>query len=294
MKLKAQINLLNCIALFYSIIVIFYATRNFDLLFLKNFFYQTDFYINYMGGFIRRGLDGQILYYTSNNTDIAPWKIQKLYTGITFIFYLILIFYLLKKYKIPFILLFTMSCLLLQFYCGVRKDHILLSVYTIQVIYLIKNLKSIHKLKCWIITTLLVLPTILIHELYYFIAFFPITILLYLSNNQKLDRHFLKKFLQYHTLPFVFFFLVAIIFPGNLQQKTEILKSWQVLDLTGIRFSKGIFEEAIYIWTFKLHFLDYILIATIIILHLLFTLRLSYIFINNSYYRKWMLYVLIC
>lgn len=241
----------NIFAFFASIIILFYfyfGFKGFNPVKIWSSFYQSDLYINYEGGFMRRGLDGQLIYELSKFTSVNAMMIQKSYNLLFFLVFIGLTFYFYLKYKPPFFLLFSTSVLLLFiFYLGrgIRKDHILMIFFFLTCFEIVKR-----KSKLWtlIAINILFIVASLIHELFFIISFFPVVFLIknfMFSQEQK--SAYLKSVaaLIPSTLVFFYIFFYGL---GTLVQQTLILNSWKQIGVENIVFNSGIFDRSLYIW----------------------------------------------
>lgn len=188
----------------------------------------SEFLINYQGGFVRRGLIGEILLNLYKYCNIDPYLAilsLSLFSYVTLLFFFMYSF--LKK-GFPIILLpFT-------FFLGgpilhnmwVRKD-IIITLFFIMALYF-----SIKKSNIYIIlTNLCLMIAILIHE---GVAFFglPIILLVFINNNFYNAKFSLKKsflFSIFKLSPSIIILLMCIYFNGSLAVETMIRQSWEIV-----------------------------------------------------------------
>ena len=78
-----------------TIITLNYFFFNYRLIFRQNAYIAADWLINYQGGFVRRGLFGEIFFFLSNNLNISILTITYLVSSFLFFFFN---FYLLSVY----------------------------------------------------------------------------------------------------------------------------------------------------------------------------------------------------
>lgn len=186
----------------------------------------TEVLINYQGGFVRRGLIGEIIYQLSNNFGINTIFMVYLFSiaSVVIFFYLIIKDTIKKGYSI--LLLPTAMLLSSLFVSGhwVRKDvFIMLLFYAI--VRLLKNKSFINYIA---INILLVIGT-LSHEIILFIAA-PILLISQLSHDNK--RINIGKFVKGIATSVVCYFpaliagILVAINKGNSATAQAIWDSW--------------------------------------------------------------------
>ena len=259
---------------FFALVLIgfyfYFGFQGFNLMKIWNSFYQSDFYINYKGGFVRRGLDGQIIYELSKVTSVNAVWIQKTYNLLFFLIFAALVGYFMLRYRPPFFVVFSTSILLLfVFYMGrgIRKDHILLVFFFLSGFEIVKRK---NKTVAFITVNLLSIIASLIHELYFIVSFFPIVLLL---KNFIFEKDQLSEYLRsaLFLLPSALVFLIIFFFGlGNNDQELAILASWKQIGVENILFNSGIFDRSIYIWELGFTRNQYISFLIALMLHLVF------------------------
>lgn len=183
-----------------------------------------EFLINYQGGFVRRGLLGEILLKLCNYTSIEPHYIIFTVTALSF---LLLSFYLLAKFKqkgyslyiLP--LCFFLGTMIPEFF--LRKDSILMIFFILTVTLLGKKINTTHKL---FLINLLIICTLLIHESFAFFTI-PISTLL-LSVNWKNEQNFTKSIIYAvaSLIPSIIAFFILMNYVGNSEISNAITDSW--------------------------------------------------------------------
>lgn len=261
---------------FFALVLIgfyfYFGFQGFNLMKIWNSFYQSDFYINYEGGFVRRGLDGQIIYELSKITSVNAVWIQKTYNLLFFLIFAALVGYFMLRYRPPFFVAFSTSILLLfVFYLGrgIRKDHILLVFFFLSCLEIVKRK---NKTLAFLTVNLLSIVASLIHELYFIVSFFPIVLLL---KNFIFEKDKLSEYLRsvIFLLPSTLFFLVIFFFGlGNSDQQLAILASWKQIGVKNVLFNSGIFDRSLYIWELGFTRNQYISFLIAIMLHFVFML----------------------
>jgi hypothetical protein len=184
----------------------------------------TEWLISYDGGFVRRGLTGELIKFLSATTRIAP---SIIIVTITFITFLIFTFFILKitkdlvpKYVVlsPFLLgqaIFSTNML--------RKDIFIMFLFFLCLQTLLSNL---NKKFIFFLTTFISLIGVLSHESYIFFCL-PILIISFnlLNNYGALS---VKGFL-FFFIPLTAF-LFVLFFKGTYHQAELITESWNLIN----------------------------------------------------------------
>ena len=196
-----------------------------------------DWLINYEGGFVRRGLPGQIIYNLSNLFNISPITLVQLFSIISVIGFIFVFRYFVFRF-IP--LTFILSPFLLNLPHVVRKDFLMLFLFGLNLVfihlYAKGKIKNIFQL--FILTNLISISALLSHEKYIFFAMPSIFIFLNIIIFNKKDSFEIsfKSFLKSLTflLPTAIFSLAALTYRGDLETSNDILTSWMLIkDLIG-------------------------------------------------------------
>lgn len=263
---------MNGIALLFTLVFLYIGFNSFSYEGLSKMLYHSDFFINYEGGFVRRGLDGEFISLLSSLINVNPITLQKFYNLVFFLAFVVGTIFFLYKKKPPFYIMFSCSVLLLYIMYmgrGLRKDHIILCLFYL--LLLIFKSRLFHETwkKIVGINFILVLG-ILIHEIFFLIAFFPISIYLnWLYNQNKSLQGIVKNFL--YILPSFFaFIIVSFFFAGNQEQESIILSFWKEKGLTDLYFNSGIFNKSLMIWDIGFSRNQYFSLALAIGLHFIF------------------------
>ena len=219
----------------------------------------TEYLINYHGGFVRRGLLGEILFFFTKNFNLnIEWtiKIFSLVCLVAVCTFFVRAF--LKKgyslYILP--LCFFLGTHILEGCFWTKRDHLVFLFFIAALWALNKIEKSIIK---FLIINILIIIAILIHEAS---AFFILPILFLLVFNEYRN----KTFLQSITLSFVILlpsicaFLLTLYYHGDMKTAQTIWDSWvAVANLNPAKlsnFSHGAISSIGWTskWTFKMHF----------------------------------------
>ena len=203
----------------YVILNIFRSSISFDWTF-------QDWLINYEGGFVRRGLSGEIILRTSSFFDV---QIQFTYFCIlsilSLLFYL-LFFDFLRKEKLNFQNLFiilsplSISFIIYNFGAIGRKEILLFIIFLIFIFLL----SSIKKRELSIFFLIIFFPLVLLlHEgLIFFISAF---LVIFLFEINKTNKKFIFLTIFIFILISLSTFILMIIFKGNTAQVEVICSS---------------------------------------------------------------------
>ena len=205
--------------------------------FYKNRFYDNswtvgEWLISYEGGFIRRGLPGQIIFYLSSTLDINPILFTWLISGFSILFLFILIkISSWETFQKPFLL---SSLILLgpisEDYL-VRKDVFLVLIYgsclfTLRKLYF----KKISIFPSIFIINLLSIIALLSHEGYGIWALPSLFLLIFFYIKKYIGNTLKSLFCSFVLkIPSFFTFICCIIFKGNQYNAVSIHNSWKEL-----------------------------------------------------------------
>lgn len=189
--------------------VIFYTTSPNPL----RTFYYSEFLINFQGGFVRRGLLGELLYqlYTYTHYPLVPFITVISYVA----FFTVFVFFFYKFYKQKYCWWILLSPLFLGYTMDiVRKDFIL---YCLLIGVLYESYDS-SRIKV-LFASFLVCLGLFLHEAFIFWGY-PIYVLILLSRPcNKLLKWILI------IIPIAIFALLSI-FKGNAEVAHQIVDSW--------------------------------------------------------------------
>ncbi len=189
----------------------------------------TEFLINYEGGFVRRGLLGEIILYIHNFTGINPYYTIML---ISISAYLSLVWFNVKLFIKNG---YTLFILPFAFFLGnpivnnfiIRKDALLILIFILTIYFSLKKNK-------WylILVNVSFILGLLIHE---GIGFFCFPILFWILNYKNSNQ---SKFSCYETslisffqvLPSAIVFLCVCYFKGSDETAYHIWNSWGPID----------------------------------------------------------------
>jgi hypothetical protein len=218
------------------IITLNYLFFNYRLIFRQNAYIAADWLINYQGGFVRRGLIGEIIFFLAYNLNIHILKITYLVSSFFFLSFIYTYYQCIKAYlKFNFLLLylFLPSTLLFTFFDPLaigRKEILVLLFISLYTFFLIKNLNS--KFIIQLILSVLILITTLSHEIMFFYVPYLFAIKLIFLNNTKINLETFKNFYFEFILFFISFVCVSlIILFSHLHDNNLLCKSLLSLNL---------------------------------------------------------------
>ena len=229
---KIFFNLLFLSLIFYTTLSIFFSAISFNWTF-------QDWHINYDGGFVRRGLSGEI--FSSLNNFFFTQDLQLYFNipiNLTYFYFLSLInivFYALllnffknieSNFKNFFIIFSPISLSFVIYNTGAiaRKEIILF----IGLLIFISILRSFYKKENSIIFLFFFFPLmILIHEgMIFFISIF--IILFYLLIKDRFTKFILFKLFAFSSIS-IFFFIIVSIYKGETFQVISICQNFDYI-----------------------------------------------------------------
>jgi len=201
--------------------------------------------ISYEGGFIRRGLPGQVIFYLSSNLDINPiffiWLISV--SSILFLFILLKIFSW-GTFQKPFLLSSLVLLGPISEDYLVRKDVFLVLIYGACLFIL----KKLYLKKTSILPTIFLINffsiiALLSHEGFGIWALPSLFLLVFFYIKKYLINTLRSLFISFVLIsPSFLSFLSCIIFKGNRSSAFAIHNSWQ--NLKNILPSNGLLDSA--------------------------------------------------
>ena len=203
----------------------------------KNRFYDNswtvgEWLISYAGGFVRRGLPGQIIHQISNLYLISPILLVWLFSVSALISLAILILHFCKdSFQKSFLLSQLIILAPISEDYLIRKDTLLVLLYGLSLLALKKfNQEKISKFSCILCVNLFSIFGILSHEAYGIWGLPSLIIIFYLFNrNIKKGMSQSIIFSIFYLIPSIISFTLCWIFKGNIQQALLIHESWQSL-----------------------------------------------------------------
>ena len=257
-KSNIKQTLLNTVFILFIVASLFRFVRQIFITYYFESYAISENLINYQGGFVRRGLLGEILFFFTKNFNInIEWTIKIISLICLLIVCIFFVRNFLKKgytlYILP--LCFFLQTMLIWGYFT-RKDSLMLCIL-IAVLWIFNKTKN-SILKFFAINLLMIFM-LLTHEAFAFFSL-PILFLLFFSNYQS------KGILQSIILSLIFLlpsisaFLLTLHYHGDIQIAQTIWDSWVAVanlkpaeltthshgGISAIAWDKE--------WTFRFHF----------------------------------------
>ena len=187
----------------------------------------TEYLVNYEGGFVRRGLLGQILFYIHENIF---FQVNYIVLLLCIFLYLYIFYFFMTKLNKTFPTLFLLSPLMLgmpilsDFF--IRKD-ILGLLLLIFLVYICKS--KLKSLKFFICINSFYMLSILINETILFYSFF--IIFLFTLERNRIYEKIVKNIISTLLIlsPSLIIFIILIIYDLNFEGSSAIHNSWQNL-----------------------------------------------------------------
>jgi hypothetical protein len=186
----------------------------------------TEWLINYQGGFVRRGLPGEILFRLHNLTGIDTYRVIVITCLIAYLIFIWFFVNAFNKKGLPLMILpfvfFLGGPIINDFW--VRKDVIIMLIF-ISSVYL-----SVTKSKWrFVLINVLLIIGVLSHEM---IGFFALPVLLIIFFNEarsKEQSRWLGPIIKscFTLAPAIITFLMCLYFKGSLLTATSIWDSWK-------------------------------------------------------------------
>jgi len=291
MNYRIITKIFNAIAAIMATIFLLLTIKSFYL--NENLLIHPEFFVNYQGGFIRRGFDGNLLYLISEKLNVGFFNVLKIYNLITFSIFIIAILFLKFKRKIPTFILFSASTLLLYFLYlerGLKKDHIVFIFIIVQALFFSKD-KYLKNTWWKLLFVFISIVGTLIHEVFFIITFFP-NIIGFWRKSEKKFLSFAKYCLL--LLPSSILFILLITeFSGNSNQVETIINSYQNLNYD-LDYLRLLFTKSYYFWQQNYSFNQIILFLLMIFLNGLFVSSATYSYLKSSEKKSIFLLLLVC
>lgn len=209
---------MNIIMLVFSMKVVYdIIKRGFYIISSNESFYPHEFYINYQGGFVRRGLLGEILFQICKNLNINPQWVIAIFCLLCFVFVICFFVYLFKKNDILWWIL------PLSIFLGnddiIRKDYF----FIVSLILILLTYRS--RIPLWtkiVIINILAIFTILSHEAFFFVCV-PLLSLIIIRDTDSIKKTSLRIIA---CLPMFIAMAITMVFHGDLNTAQHIQQSW--------------------------------------------------------------------
>ena len=218
---------------FFSILIFFGIPLNL----YKNSSYDNswtigEWLISYAGGFVRRGLPGELIHIISTNLAISPIYLIWFICICSTILLAIIVFYFGKQF---FDTSFLLSQVILlgpiseDFF--IRKDAFLVLLFGLCLLTIKKTFKGkVNKFNCIIIVNICSIIAILSHESFGIWGLPSISLILFIYERCQ-GKNLLKSFMfiVFGLLPTTITLLLCWHYKGNSEQALIIHQSWQSL-----------------------------------------------------------------
>lgn len=218
-------------AYFFIVIFVFYMDVNFAEIFFPNLYSWKELMISYEGGFIRRGLLGQIFFLMDDFIPIS--FLAPLLFFIAFITIINIVLDLLKSLKVPLPLIVAIMFSPLLFIFNLRFNVQFMRKEIVTYVALLILSFVIIKFKLnTIVKTLLLIVTFTIATLVYETVFVWLPFICFmLCFKKETDREFIGYFRFRYSLILTIMLLVlwgciTLPFKGNEEQALLIYQSW--------------------------------------------------------------------
>lgn len=223
-----------------TVITLNYFFFNYRLIFRQNAYIAGDWLINYQGGFVRRGLFGEIIFFFTNNFNIPVLNLVYFFSSIFFLLFIIFYYNCIKnflKFKFLLLYLFLPSTLLFTFFDVLaigRKESLVILFISLYTFFLLKNQNK--KIIIQIILSIIILFITLTHEIMFFYMPYLFAIKILFLNNTKIELKNLKNFYLEFFLFFISFICILLIFFfSHLHDNNLLCKS-----LLNLKLNEGI------------------------------------------------------
>lgn len=208
-----------------NVIMVIYCAKmlyliSLDLLFdLRdiNRFYPSEFLINYQGGFVRRGLLGEMIFLLCKLTGWHPMLFTAIICILCFVALSLFFLWQFKKNNLSWWII-PLS-IMLGFFNIIHKDALMLLCFIADIYVLKGKLNDTLKI---ILINLITISAILIHESFFFICIPLLCVIIYQS-----DRLSFGKLIRLASIiPILLSFAVVCVYHGNTETANSILASW--------------------------------------------------------------------
>ncbi len=190
-----------------------------------NKYVYTDWLINYEGGFVRRGLIGQVIYELSNFTDFKIKNLILFFQIGAYLIYTLFFVYFFSKIKINFFwLLFIFSSISFLYPIGElealgRKDIFVLLLFLAFTLIRASNLNSLFFYFFTIFSV-----SCLIHEITFFYIYYYFLVFYFKYNFFLKERINLKHL--FFTLIIIFALIFLNLYVGESAKLSEMISSY--------------------------------------------------------------------
>jgi hypothetical protein len=237
MNFLKKLSLYNKIfLLLLTIVTLNYFFFNYRIILRQNAYIAADWLINYQGGFVRRGLIGEIIYTISKNINISILNIVFFISSSAFFLFIFIFYKCVKnflKFNYFYLYLFLPSTLLFTFFDPLavgRKESLVLLFISLYTYFLIN--KQNDNIIFQVILSILLIFVTLTHEIMFFYLPYIFAIKLMYKNTIRINFFFLKNL----YFEFILFFIsltciILILLFSHLHDNNLLCESLLNLNL---------------------------------------------------------------
>ncbi len=256
--------ILNFLFVIYCIAIVFKFLPQIILYYDYKSWQISEYLVNYQGGFVRRGLIGELLYFFKCHFDFNIQLVIKIICLVSLLLvnYFFVSSFLKRKYPM-FILPLSFFLGVYMFDCWMKRDNLLICLF----ILILWILKSNWKLSVKVLfANLVIIIALFVHEAFALFSI-PIVCLLFIPFTKS--RYSLISFLKSvgYFSPSLIVFIILSKFHGNFITAQFIWNSWASLlglpneivttNSHGFISSIGWETKSTFIYHFEMNFLSY-------------------------------------
>lgn len=182
----------------------------------------TDYMINYQGGFVRRGLIGEIIFRFYQYTGINPVTPILAISTCSLVFLLYFFLKNFRKHNLCWWILPLNICLMGAFF--LRKDY-LCGCLIVLALSMYGKIKNIF-LKLFTVNIILIFA-LNVHECFFFMIIPMLTLLIFFDKSLKISKY--GRLLA--LVPIYSVFILLLIYKGNPQIASIIHQSWNLPEM---------------------------------------------------------------
>ncbi len=218
-----------CFCFWICLVVVMFFNRDIYNDFTHGSFGISEWLVNYQGGFVRRGICGELIYQLY---QIHPFDVIMFIKGIcsvSSILLLILLLYIFKREGWSIAILPLPCCLFYNFQMILARKDSLLLLFTFFVFYSFRRGILTKSIKFWLLSSLLASLAILMHEAFFFYSI-PILYVWYLHYRcTKYKCKLLRSifFSLFPFLPCIAVLIIVTINKGDYTISQNIWLSWK-------------------------------------------------------------------
>lgn len=233
-KVSLRTKILNALFLVFLIALIYRFLNQLFEYYGYESYAVSEFLINYKGGFVRRGLLGEILFFLVERFNISPQVLIKIISAGSYLLVCSFFVYFFKKKRYPLYILplcFFCGALVVEYVFWIRKDSLMICFF-IAILLIWQNWKTFPKMPKIVLINLLSIFILLVHEVFGFFTFPILFLLLFNSFKEKgMVRSIILSFIS--ILPALGVFAFTFLMKGDGDVAQKIWDSWHLLTNPG-------------------------------------------------------------